>query len=102
MALKTLTVPALILGAILLANDVAADSYRCGRKVVRTGDSVSRLLHVCGEPRLRSKGRGEIDVQGVRKQASVQRWHYKKSSRSLEHIVLIHDGKIAAIEVGGR
>jgi hypothetical protein len=82
--------------------DISADSYRCGRKIVRTGDSVSKLLTVCGEPRLRSSGRGDIEVRGVSKQAQVQRWHYKKSRRSLEHIVLVYKGKIAAIEVGGR
>ena len=83
-------------------HDVGADSYRCGRKIVRDGDSVAHLLALCGEPRLKSRGAAVIRVDGVDKRASVQRWHYKKGSRSLERIVLIYRGKIAAIEVGGR
>lgn len=93
---------ALILTGILLSAQAAADSYRCGRKLVRDGDSVARLLAVCGEPGFRASGSGMIRIDGVRKKARVQRWHYKKSSRSLEHVVLIYKGKIAAIEVGGR
>ena len=79
-----------------------ADSYRCGRKLVRDGDSVAKLLAVCGEPRLRASGNGTIRVDGLKKKVSVQRWHYKKGSRALEHVVLIYKGRIAAIEVAGR
>ena len=79
-----------------------ADSYRCGRKLVRTGDSVAKVLEVCGEPRFKSSGQGEIKIRGVAKQARVQRWHYRQGSRRLEHVVLIYKGKVAAIEVAGR
>ena len=82
--------------------DACADSYRCGRKIVRDGDSVSRLLAVCGEPRFKDSASEMIDVDGFRKKARVQRWYYRQGSRRLEHIVLIYNGKIAAIEVGGR
>jgi hypothetical protein len=82
--------------------DVTADSYRCGRTVVRNGDPVLKLLTVCGEPRLRAIGEGFIRIDGVRKKARVQRWYYTRSNRSLEHVVLIYGGRIAAIEVGGR
>lgn len=82
--------------------DTMADSYRCGRTVVRDGDSVIKLLTVCGEPRLRASGDGIIRIDGVRKKTRVQRWYYTRSSRSLEHVVLIYRGRIAAIEVGGR
>lgn len=86
----------------LLAVPVEADSYRCGRKLVRDGDSVAKLLAVCGEPRLRSSGSGTIRIDGVKTSVRVQRWHYKKSRRALEYVVLVYRGKIAAIEVGGR
>lgn len=86
----------------MLAHDLRADSYRCGRRIVRDGDSVEQLLALCGEPRSKNSTSSTIKVDGVYKQARVQRWHYKKGSRSLEHIVLIYRGKIAAIEVGSR
>lgn len=82
--------------------DARADSYRCGRKIVRDGDTVAQLLAVCGEPGFKSKGTATIRVDGVDKRTSVQRWHYKKGSRNFERIVLIHRGRIAAIEVGRR
>ena len=78
------------------------DSYRCGRKVVRDGDPVSHLLRVCGEPRFKASGSAMIKVDGARKKTRVQRWHYKQGRRSLERIILIYKGEIAAIEVGGR
>ena len=94
--------PILLAASLLLTKVAEADSYRCGRKIVRTGDSVSQLLRVCGEPRLKTSGNGEVEIGGVRRKARVQRWHYKKGQRSLERIVLIYKGEIAAIEVGGR
>ena len=86
----------------LLAHDLGADSYRCGRRIVRDGDSVAQLLALCGEPRFKNSASSTIKVDGIYKQVRVQRWHYKKGNRSLERIVLIYRGKIAAIEVGGR
>ena len=43
-----------------------------------------------------------IRVDGERKKIPVQRWYYKTGNRSLEHVVVIHGERIAAIEVGGR
>lgn len=79
-----------------------ADSFRCGRKVVRTGDSPADLLRSCGEPRYKDRGYENIRVQGSQKKARVERWYYKKSSRRLEQIVVIHKGRIIAINTGQR
>jgi len=92
----------LIAGICLAPGFAAADGYRCGRKVVRTGDSLSRLVQVCGEPRLKSAGSSTVEVDGVPRKVRVERWHYKQGSRSLEHVVLIYRGRVAAIELGGR
>ena len=79
-----------------------ADSFRCGRKVVRTGDSPSDLLRSCGEPRYKDRGYEIIRGQGSQKKARVERWYYKKSARRLEQIVVIYRGRIIAINTGGR
>lgn len=102
MNLKAFPSTFLLILSFAVVSDAMADSYRCGRKVVRDGDSTSYLLKICGEPRFKDNGSSMIEVEGVRRKTRVQRWYYKKSSRSLEHIILIHGGKIAAIEVGGR
>jgi len=87
---------------LMLSSNVQADSYRCNRKLVRDGDSVSDLLRICGEPNFKGKGTETVEIKGVPRKVSVQRWHYRQNRRSLEHVVLIYRGKIAAIEVGGR
>lgn len=91
-------------GAILwvLCAAAQADSYRCGRKLIRSGDSAADVLQVCGEPRYKDRGQETLRVGGAEKSASVERWYYRKSNRSLEHVVLIHKGRVVRIEVGGR
>jgi hypothetical protein len=80
----------------------SADSFRCGRKVIRSGDSPADLLAKCGEPRHKDKGYEDLRGRGSQKKVRVERWHYKKSSRSLEQVVLIHKGRIIAIKSGQR
>jgi hypothetical protein len=82
--------------------DLSADSFRCGLKLIKTGDSTSELLRVCGKPIYKDRGVARIKVNGVIKEAKVQRWHYKKSSRRLEHVVLIFRGQVHGIETGSR
>lgn len=86
----------------VLLRTIYADSYRCGRKLVREGDSTARLLTLCGEPRFKDSGTEKIRINGSNADKRVQRWHYKKSSRSLERIVLIYSGNIVGIKVGNR
>ena len=82
--------------------DLSADSFRCGRKLVKTGDSKGDLLRVCGEPRHKDRGREKVRINGVSQNAGVERWYYKKSARGLEHIIVIHKGRVSSIEVGSR
>ena len=92
-----------LLATVVLAPTLAeADSYRCGRKIVRSGDPVSRLLEVCGKPKRKDSGSETIEVSGVPRKVRVQRWYYKQGSRRLGRVVFVYRGKIAAIEVGGR
>ena len=84
------------------ATVAAADSYRCGRKLIRTGDTAADVLRVCGEPRYKDRGKESLRLDGGTQQLSVERWYYKRSRRSLEHIVLLHRGQVVAVEVGGR
>lgn len=83
-------------------DSASADSFRCGRKVIRTGDSPGDLLQKCGEPRYKDRGYENMRAQGSQKKVRVERWYYKKSSRALEQIVVIHKGRIIAINTGQR
>jgi len=83
-------------------SDLSADSFRCGRKLITTGDSTGELIRVCGEPRHKDRGVEKIRVNGVSRETRVERWYYKKSSRGLEHIIVIYQGQVSAIETGDR
>ena len=87
---------------LAVASAAAADSYRCGRQLVRDGDSVARLLRVCGEPRGRDRATETLLIDGRYGPQRVERWYYRKNRRSLEYAVLIHRGRVAAIRVVGR
>ena len=86
----------------MLARAIYADSYRCGRKLVREGDSTARLLALCGEPRFKNSGSEKIRINGTLASKRVQRWYYKKNSRSLERIVFVYKGNIVDIQSGDR
>lgn len=87
---------------MLVLQDLSADSFRCGRKLVGVGDSAGELLRACGEPDFKDRGKSHVRVSGVSKEVSVQHWYYKKSSRSLEHIIVVYKGRVAGVEVGHR
>lgn len=96
-----LTVLALIV--VLLTSQIAfADSFRCGRKVIRSGDSPATLMRYCGEPSYRGRGYADVDTGDGQRQVKVEQWHYKLGERSLEHIVYVYRGRIVGVEVGRR
>lgn len=86
----------------LFCHGLSADSYRCGRKLIRSGDSSADVIRVCGEPAYKNRGRESIELNGTRKQVAVERWFYRRGSRSLRHIIILHRGKVVAIEAAGR
>lgn len=86
----------------LLAGELAADSMRCGRALVRTGDSPAALLERCGEPNYRGRGYAEVQTHKGKQRIRVERWHYKRNERSLERIVLVYRGEIVGMETGRR
>lgn len=92
----------LLAGLALVCNGLSADSYRCGRKLIRSGDSSADVLRVCGEPAYKDRGKESVELNGTTKQAAVQRWFYRQGSRSLQHVVILHRGKVVAIEATGR
>ncbi len=80
----------------------AADSFRCGNKVIRTGDLPGDVLARCGEPLYRDRGYADGLKDSKNKSVRVERWYYKNSERSLGRIVLIYQGRVAGIETGAR
>lgn len=102
MCFRTLERLAVLVAALTLAAPIAADSYRCGRRLVRDGDDVERLLRVCGEPGHRDHGTEMLLLDGRFGPQRVERWYYRKNRRSLPYVVMVHRGRIVAIRVGRR
>lgn len=97
----------LVAGLMLLllflpASDAKADSFRCGLKVVRSGDAQSVLVKACGEPLRRDSAQERVGSGSSQKTVRVQRWYYKNSGRRLERVVMLHEGKIIAVRTGER
>ena len=92
----------LLAALALFCDGLPADSYRCGRKLIRSGDSTADVLRICGKPAYKDRGRESIELNGTRTQAAVERWFYRQGKRSLQHIVILHRGKVVAIEANGR
>ena len=99
---KPLVITAFLVSSIACVELAEADSFRCGRKVVRTGDSPADLVRSCGEPRFKDKAYENMRLSGRQEKIRVDRWYYKISSRRLEKIVLIHKGRIVAVQTGQR
>ena len=93
---------AVLITALLAPSPGEADSYRCGRKLIRSGDTTADVLRVCGEPVAKDRGRADVRDGGVTRNVAVQRWHYRQSGRSLPRIVKIWRGRVVSIEVGRR
>jgi len=79
-----------------------ADSFRCGQKLIYSGDSAAEVLRVCGKPKYKDRGRETVRINGAERTVSIERWHYRHSRRSFERIVRFHRGKVISISVAGR
>jgi hypothetical protein len=93
---------AILLLWLLPVLEAEADSLRCGRKVVRSGDAQSTVLSVCGEPQRKDTSQEAIWIGSGQKTVRVNRWYYKSSGRKLERVVWLYQGKVIAVETGGR
>ena len=92
----------LVLMFLLPASNAWADSFRCGTRVVRSGDAESTLVKACGEPKRRDSAQERVGSGSSQKTVRVQRWYYKTSGRRLERVVMLHEGKIIAVRTGDR
>jgi hypothetical protein len=79
-----------------------SDSFRCGRNLVRTGDTTQELIERCGEPQSRDYALEQFWSGGELRKTRVARWLYKSDGRRLERIVLIYQDEVIAVRTGER
>ncbi len=87
-----------VLGAIAVCfyTNVYADSIRCGRAVVKVGDSTNTLLKKCGKPSDRFSSRAAINDNGRQRQSSVSNWVYHRVGQK-DRVVSVYAGKVMKI-----
>ena len=81
---------------------VQADSFRCGKLLIRTGDSEAQVLERCGEPQERDSVKRDYWVNGLLQNVRLQRWHYRPAGGKLAREVLIYKGEVVGISLGDR
>lgn len=91
----------ILIGGSALA-ETRADSLRCGRTVVRNGDTLEKLRQRCGEPLRRDFVQEQFWLGDGLRRVRVERWYYKPGSRALSRFVLIYQGKIVGVRTGER
>lgn len=83
-----------LLITLLASGSAAADSLRCGTRLVTNGDSVAHLLKVCGKPAMKFRARDKDKRSG--RTLSVQQWVYERGRRAAM-VVSVLDGKVVRI-----
>src|SRR5688572_214456 len=105
------------------SRDVRADSRRCGRRIVATGDSIFVVRSVCGEPtsqrqrfetRLEQRrvvvdcGNGKTPhrrcerIERVTREVRIDEWTYDFGPRRFIQILTFVDGALESVVADGR
>lgn len=89
--------PALLL---ISAEWAEAGGFRCGTRLVLTGDPISRLARVCGQPDTTFRAHKTVREGGTQRRLAVTQWVYERRGRKAV-IVSVRDGRVLSIEKGG-
>jgi hypothetical protein len=123
-----LIIQMLLLSLIFLMPEISAadNTFRCGSKLVSTGDSKYQVLAKCGKPSYTEKRREKkikrdlyqdlfppLGYQGRREQekyreplfveeyVNVEEWTYNRGPNSLLTILTFENGKLVDVETDG-
>ena len=80
----------------LLSYSATADSFRCGRSVVKVNDSSNTLMKKCGKPLRKYTAYESINNHGRVYDAGVTNWVYERT-RKKDMIVSVRNGVILKI-----
>jgi hypothetical protein len=88
-----------VLIALILSSTVSlADSFRCGRKIVKEDESSNALIKKCGDPVRKFSSKHLTTIEGRQKRVSVSNWVYSRRGKK-DMIVSIYDGTVINIQV---
>ena len=84
--------------SILFSGILEADSFRCGRKIVKQGDSGSSLIRKCGNPVRKYSSKEMVNDQGRLSKVAVSNWVYERK-RGKDMIVSVRSGTVIKIQL---
>jgi len=83
---------------MLFSGAVAADSFRCGGKLVRSGESSNALVRKCGSPAHKYNARETVAEHGRQQVLSVSNWVYPRKGKR-DMIVSVRSGTVVRVRV---
>jgi len=83
---------------VLVSSNILAGSFRCGRTLVKAGESSNALIKKCGNPVRKYSSKELVNDEGHRKQVGVTNWVYERRGKK-DMIVSIHSGSVIKIQV---
>ena len=83
---------------VLVSSNINADSFRCGRKVVKLSESSNALIKKCGSPVRKYSSNEVIKDRGHQLRASVSNWVYERRGKK-DMIVSVHRGKVMKLQI---
>ena len=81
---------------ILFSTNAMADSFRCGRALVKSGDTSNMLLKKCGSPVRQYKTYETINDHGRKYDTGVINYVYERSGKK-DMIVSVRNGVVVKI-----
>ncbi|MCW8925486.1 MAG: DUF2845 domain-containing protein [Xanthomonadales bacterium] len=83
---------------VLFCRTADASSFRCGRKLVKVGESSNALVRKCGAPARKYSAREKVSEHGRQRDTTVSNWVYKRSGKK-DMIVSVRGGTVVRMQV---
>jgi hypothetical protein len=78
--------------------DASADSFRCGRTLVKANESSNALIKKCGEPVRKYSSKEIVSENGHHSKVGVSNWVYERRGKK-DMIVSVRNGTVTNIQV---
>jgi hypothetical protein len=83
---------------ILVSSNTMADSFRCGRTIVKPGESTNALIKKCGDPLRKFSSKETVNDSGRQLRVGVSNWVYERKGKK-DMIVSVRSGAVIKIQV---
>ena len=83
---------------VLVSIDASADSFRCGTKIVKSGESSNALIKKCGHPVRKYSSKETVTDQGRSMSVGVSNWVYERKGKK-DMIVAVRSGTVIKMQL---